>query len=144
MRRQHVRDEQRRTINAARTRDPAAVAAAGVGVTGVPPPVLDRLPTPCLVVDSAAASRNIQRCAAFFSGQRTALRPHFKAHKCTTLMRQQLAAGGCSGVACQTSWEALVLAAPGRLGFGLASRGFFVVPPFRPGRRYAEMGGWIL
>ena len=79
----------------------------------VPPPVLDQLPTPCLVVDSAAASRNIQRCAAFFSGQRTALRPHFKAHKCTTLMRQQLAAGGCAGVACQTSWEALVLARAG-------------------------------
>jgi len=41
----------------------------------VPPPVLDQLPTPCLVVDSAAASRNVQRCAAFFSGQRAALRP---------------------------------------------------------------------
>jgi D-threonine aldolase len=82
-------------------------------VTGVPPSVLDRLPTPCLVVDSAAAGRNIQRCAAFFAGQRAALRPHFKAHKCTTLMRQQLAAGGCVGVACQTSWEALVLARAG-------------------------------
>jgi D-serine deaminase-like pyridoxal phosphate-dependent protein len=79
----------------------------------VPPRVLDQLPTPCLVVDSAAASRNIQRCAAFFSGQRAALRPHFKAHKCTTLMRQQLAAGGCAGVACQASWEALVLARAG-------------------------------
>jgi D-serine deaminase-like pyridoxal phosphate-dependent protein len=79
----------------------------------VPPPVLRHLPTPCLVVDSAAASRNIQRCAEFFSGQRAALRPHFKAHKCTTLMRQQLAAGSCSGVACQTSWEALALARAG-------------------------------
>ena len=82
-------------------------------MTGVPPPVLDRLPTPCLVVDAAAAGRNIQRCAAFFAGQQAALRPHFKAHKCTTLMRQQLAAGGCAGVACQTSWEALVLARAG-------------------------------
>ena len=71
---------------------------------------LDQLPTPCLVVDAGAASRNIQRCAAFFSGQRAALRPHFKAHKCTSLMRQQLDAGNCAGVACQTSWEALVLA----------------------------------
>jgi D-serine deaminase-like pyridoxal phosphate-dependent protein len=79
----------------------------------IAPPVLDQLPTPCLVVDSAAASRNIQRCAAFFSGQPAAMRPHFKAHKCTTLMRQQLAAGGCAGVACQTSWEALVLARAG-------------------------------
>jgi D-serine deaminase-like pyridoxal phosphate-dependent protein len=82
-------------------------------VIDLPAPVLDRLPTPCLVVDSAAASRNIQRCAAFFSGQRTALRPHFKAHKCTTLLRQQVAAGSCAGVACQTSWEALVLARAG-------------------------------
>jgi len=82
-------------------------------VTGVPRPVLDLLPTPCLVVDAAAARRNIQRCAAFFSGQQAALRPHFKAHKCTTLMRQQLAAGGCAGVACQVSWEAQVLARAG-------------------------------
>ena len=79
----------------------------------LPPSALDQLLTPCLVVDVPAASRNIRRCAAFFSGQPAALRPHFKAHKCTTLMRQQLAAGGCAGVACQTSWEALVLARAG-------------------------------
>jgi D-serine deaminase-like pyridoxal phosphate-dependent protein len=79
----------------------------------LPPSALDQLMTPCLVVDEAAASRNIQRGAAFFSGQRASLRPHFKAHKCTALMRRQLAAGGCTGVACQTSWEALVLARSG-------------------------------
>src|ERR1700677_3743189 len=79
----------------------------------LPSSALVRLLTPCLVVDVPAASRNIDRCAAFFSGQQAALRPHFKAHKCTTLMRQQLAAGGCAGVACQTSWEALVLARSG-------------------------------
>jgi D-serine deaminase-like pyridoxal phosphate-dependent protein len=82
-------------------------------VIELPQPVLDRLPTPCLVVDAAAATRNIARCAEFFAGRPAALRPHFKAHKCTTLMRQQLAAGGCAGVACQTSWEALVLARAG-------------------------------
>jgi 3-hydroxy-D-aspartate aldolase len=86
-----------------------------VTVIQLPSSALDQLLTPCLVVDVPAASRNIRRCAAFFSGQSAALRPHFKAHKCTTLMRQQLAAGGCAGVACQTSWEALVLA---RAGFG--------------------------
>jgi D-threonine aldolase len=80
----------------------------------LPPSALDQLPTPCLVVDAGAASRNIQRAAAFFSGQRAALlRPHFKAHKCTALMKQQLDAGHCAGVACQTSWEALVLARSG-------------------------------
>ena len=82
-------------------------------MTGIPPSVLEGLPTPCLVVDAAAASRNIARCAAFFAGQPAALRPHFKAHKCTTLMRRQLDAGSCAGVACQTSWEALVLARAG-------------------------------
>src|SRR5579859_5975288 len=86
-----------------------------VTVIQLPSSAFDQLLTPCLVVDVPAASRNIRRCAAFFSGQPAALRPHFKAHKCTTLMRQQLAAGGCAGVACQTSWEALVLA---RAGFG--------------------------
>ena len=79
----------------------------------LPSSALDQLLTPCLVVDVPAASRNIDRCAAFFYGQQAALRPHFKAHKCTTLMRQQLAAGGCAGVACQTSWEAVVLARAG-------------------------------
>lgn len=79
----------------------------------LPPSALDQLLTPCLVVDAGAASRNILRCASFFSGQRAALRPHFKAHKCTALLRQQVAAGSCAGVACQTSWEALVLAQSG-------------------------------
>lgn len=79
----------------------------------LPASALDQLMTPCLVVDEAAASRNIERGAAFFAGQRAALRPHFKAHKCTALMRQQIAAGSCAGVACQTSWEALVLARSG-------------------------------
>lgn len=82
-------------------------------MSGLPPSALDQLMTPCLVVDADAAGRNIGRCAAFFSGQRAALRPHFKAHKCTALMQQQLAAGSCAGVACQTSWEALVLARSG-------------------------------
>src|SRR5579863_6931772 len=82
-------------------------------MTGLPSSALEQLPTPCLVVDAAAASRNIRQCAEFFSGRPAALRPHFKAHKCTTLLRQQIAAGGCAGVACQTSWEALVLARAG-------------------------------
>jgi D-serine deaminase-like pyridoxal phosphate-dependent protein len=82
-------------------------------VIELPPSALDQLPTPCLIVDAGAASRNIQRGAAFFSGLRVALRPHFKAHKCTALMQQQLDAGNCAGVACQTSWEALVLARSG-------------------------------
>jgi D-serine deaminase-like pyridoxal phosphate-dependent protein len=83
-------------------------------VTGpFPAGVVDQLPTPCLLVDAAAAGRNIARCAEFFTHGPVRLRPHFKAHKCTELMRRQVSAGGCVGVACQTSWEALLLARSG-------------------------------
>ena len=77
---------------------------------------LDRLrtlPTPCLVVDIAAADRNIQLAARYFADRSVKLRPHFKAHKCTELLRRQLAAGSCVGVTCATAWEATVLAAGG-------------------------------
>ena len=81
----------------------------------IPAEILDDLPTPCLIVDAQAADRNIQRAAACVRDRDVRLRPHFKAHKCTTLMRRQLAAPGCEGVTCQTSWEAFTLA---RAGFG--------------------------
>jgi D-serine deaminase-like pyridoxal phosphate-dependent protein len=65
------------------------------------------------VVDVAACQRNIERAASCVT-EATQLRPHFKAHKCTTLMARQLAAGGCRGVTCATAGEAEVLA---RCGF---------------------------
>ena len=71
------------------------------------------VPTPALVVDLAAADRNIARADAYFAGRATRLRPHFKAHKCTTLMRRQLASGAAAGVTCATAWEAEVLARAG-------------------------------
>jgi D-serine deaminase-like pyridoxal phosphate-dependent protein len=46
------------------------------------------LATPALVVDAAAVDRNIARAAAYFAGRDTRLRPHFKAHKCTEMMRR--------------------------------------------------------
>jgi D-serine deaminase-like pyridoxal phosphate-dependent protein len=79
----------------------------------IPPETLARLPTPCLVVDLAAADRNIARLAEYFASSRVKLRPHFKAHKCTRLMRRQLDAGGCVGVTCATPYEADVLAREG-------------------------------
>jgi D-serine deaminase-like pyridoxal phosphate-dependent protein len=79
----------------------------------LPAELLDELPTPCLVVDALAARRNIERAASFFRGTTVRLRPHFKAHKCTRLMREQLEAGGCVGVTCQTAWEAALLAEHG-------------------------------
>jgi D-serine deaminase-like pyridoxal phosphate-dependent protein len=70
------------------------------------------LPTPCAVVDVAACDRNIARAASYVT-EGTRLRPHFKAHKCSTLLARQFAAGGCSGVTCATAIEAEVLATCG-------------------------------
>lgn len=74
---------------------------------------LARLPTPCLLVDLAAADRNIDVAARYYANSPVKLRPHFKAHKCTRLMRRQLDAGGCVGVTCATPFEADVLAREG-------------------------------
>lgn len=79
----------------------------------IPKPILERLATPCLVIDLAAADRNIARAARYFAKSRTKLRPHFKAHKMTALTSRQLAAGACSGVTCATAYEAEVLAGAG-------------------------------
>jgi D-serine deaminase-like pyridoxal phosphate-dependent protein len=67
------------------------------------------VPTPALLVDRAAAERNIARAVAALP-RGVALRPHFKAHKCTRLLELQLAAGGCVGVTCATAYEAEVVA----------------------------------
>ena len=72
-----------------------------------------RVGTPALVVDGAAMERNIATAASFFAGTKAKLRPHFKAHKCTELMRHQIAAGSTVGVTCATAWEAEILAASG-------------------------------
>jgi D-serine deaminase-like pyridoxal phosphate-dependent protein len=79
----------------------------------VPQSVLERLPSPCLVVDVAALDRNIARAVGIVAGTEVRLRPHLKAHKCTTLLRRQLAAGGCAGATVQTSWEGLAAARAG-------------------------------
>jgi D-serine deaminase-like pyridoxal phosphate-dependent protein len=49
------------------------------------------LPTPALIVDAEALDYNIGVMAAALPGDR--LRPHVKAHKCTSLARRQAAAG---------------------------------------------------
>ena len=78
-----------------------------------PPEFLARLATPCLIVDRAASDRNIARVAEYFAKGRAKLRPHFKAHKCTTLLRRQVDAGSCTGVTCATAYEAELLAKKG-------------------------------
>ena len=69
--------------------------------------------TPFLLVDGRACETNIRIAAEFFSARAVKLRPHFKAHKCTALLRRQISAGGCSGVTCATGWEAAHLARAG-------------------------------
>jgi D-serine deaminase-like pyridoxal phosphate-dependent protein len=78
-----------------------------------PPEFLARLATPCLVVDLAAAERNIARASEYFAARKAKLRPHFKAHKCTELMRRQIDGGNCVGVTCATAYEGELLASKG-------------------------------
>lgn len=74
---------------------------------------LDSIATPSLLIDLAAAERNIGRAANFYRSREVKLRPHFKAHKITELMALQIDAGGCSGVTCATAYEAELLAEKG-------------------------------
>ena len=79
----------------------------------IPPDILATIATPSLLIDLAIAQRNIDRAADYFSRGKVRLRPHFKAHKTSRLMRMQIDAGGCSGVTCATPYEAEVLAEAG-------------------------------
>lgn len=79
----------------------------------LPPEALAQLATPCLLVDLAACDRNIARAAEYFRDRQAKLRPHYKAHKCSTLLRRQVEAGACVGVTCATAAEAAVLAREG-------------------------------
>ena len=114
---------------------PAAPCALSLGVPTLaaifPPEFLARLATPCLVVDLAAAERNIARAAEYFAKRKAKLRPHFKAHKCTQLLRRQVDAGSCVGVTCATAYEAELLANKGFQNVLVANE---VVGPCRPRR----------
>lgn len=104
---EHVTGEQQGTEQL------GAEPSAARGQPKLPPDLLARLPTPCLLVDLPAADRNIAAAAGLLRGTGVRLRPHFKAHKCSELMRRQLRAEGCHGVTCQTAGEAQALAAAG-------------------------------
>lgn len=73
---------------------------------------LEDLDTPALLLDLDAARRNIGRMAQFFAHRPCKLRPHFKNHKCTSLMREQLGPGTV-GVTCAKLGEAEVLVEAG-------------------------------
>ncbi len=74
------------------------------------PMSLHDLPTPALIVDAAVLQDNMAAMAAALPGLR--LRPHVKAHKCTSLARRQAAAGH-PGFTCATIRECEGMAAAG-------------------------------
>src|SRR5215472_11556330 len=81
--------------------------------SGLDAAALAGLPTPSLVADLAAIERNLAVAAQQAAG--TSLRPHFKPHKCTRLLRLQLDQDGCpvTGATCATAAEAAVVVAAG-------------------------------
>lgn len=70
----------------------------------------DDLPTPALVIDAEALSRNLATMAASHPGP--ALRPHVKAHKCTSLAAAQATVGHRS-FTCATPREVIGMARAG-------------------------------
>lgn len=75
--------------------------------------ILGLVPTPCLYVDLDAVDRNIASMNSILGEAGPTLRPHFKAHKCTRLLRRQIASSRASGVTCGTAQEASILAREG-------------------------------
>ncbi len=71
---------------------------------------ISEVDTPALLVDGDALERNIATMAEALPGDR--LRPHVKAHKCTSLARRQAAAGH-QGFTCATIRECEGMAAAG-------------------------------
>ena len=80
----------------------------------------DDLPTPALVLDRAALSRNIERMTAHARVSGVRLRPHAKSHKCVEIARL-LAKAGALGPACATIHEAEVMAEAGIGGILITS-----------------------
>ncbi len=73
---------------------------------------MDRLATPCLLVDGDRLDANIEAMAATADRLGVALRPHAKTHKCPEIARRQVAAGA-AGLTVATVSEAEVFAAAG-------------------------------
>lgn len=69
---------------------------------------VDDVTTPALLLDLAAAERNILRMAQRLESLPAGIRPHFKAHKSPDLALRQVAARAV-GMSAATVWEAMVL-----------------------------------
>lgn len=72
--------------------------------------LIDELPTPALIVERSVLRANLDTMTAALPGDR--LRPHVKAHKCTSLARLQ-ADNGHPGFTCATIREVEAMAAAG-------------------------------
>lgn len=76
------------------------------------PVPLNDVPTPALLLDEDALTRNIARMADFLGARGKGFRPHAKTHKCPEVAARQLAAGAVGVCAAKIS-EAIVLARAG-------------------------------
>ena len=79
-----------------------------------------RLATPCLLLDADAFEHNLAAMMDLARRYRRQVRPHVKAHKCTTIGRRQLEAGAV-GLCCATVREAEVMAEAGLEGILVTS-----------------------
>lgn len=73
---------------------------------------VDRLPTPCLIVDEDRMAANMARAQAYADAQGVALRPHSKTHKSPVLAREQIDRGAV-GICVAKLGEAEVMADAG-------------------------------
>src|SRR5262245_21127053 len=78
------------------------------------------LATPCLLLDAAAFQHNSAAMMDLARRYDRQVRPHVKAHKCTTVGRRQLEAGAV-GLCCATVREAEVMAEAGLSGILVTS-----------------------
>jgi D-serine deaminase-like pyridoxal phosphate-dependent protein len=70
---------------------------------------IEDVPTPAMLVDLAAAERNIARMALALEEMPAEIRPHIKVHKSAELATRQVSAGAV-GLSVATVWEAVALA----------------------------------
>ncbi len=75
--------------------------------------LLHQLRTPCLVADGEAIDENCRVADEAAQRLGVRIRPHAKAHKCSSLLRRQLSLPGVKGVTCATASEAQTLAGLG-------------------------------
>lgn len=71
--------------------------------------ILDKLETPCIVIDLQKAIKNIDDMQAQATSANCTLRPHIKTHKMKRFAKLQLE-HGCSGITCAKVSEAEVMA----------------------------------